>query len=471
MPSVAAQRKVLDGRATVVSYERDPETFVLRVWRKDSRSYWTSTIDGVSDIDSACEKALDVFLEYSSGTSPRTNKDKGGVPKVRQKKGVLSTLVEEYLAEEQERSDKGLIIARTVKNKAEALRIHFSEYCKQNNLTVTTDIVVGVFDRYEVFRAGCSKHTIRRELGAIKMFVSWLHRRKLLNPYEYTADLFKPVKLRDDDWDSNPPIRDDKEWRTILKHIHRFVKEGYDGPKKKTGIARERFHTLIMVLKNSGMRPGEALALRWSDVEVQNIHRESSSGGKHDRYVTHFRVLESKTGASREVTANCAEFLARWELTLRRHLDKYEKHFRYNDVDLIRSEKDGLPIIPKDTLIFTIPEKNEWKLSDYSQYNYYWREIMRRAKDELRGPQLSPHHYTIYSLRSSRAMELFEMGVDPFLAGKQLGHLPDMMAKIYARLPSRRRAIKEAAYIQFGRKDNADHVDVELSEVSTIKRD
>ena len=467
MPSVAEQRKVLDGRATVLSYTRDPETFILRVWRKEDRSYWTSTIDGACDIDSACERALDVFLDYRAdpmAASPKP-KEKGGAKKGKQKSGLLSDLVVKYLAEEQEKVDKGLIKPNTVKNKRETLTIHFPAYCKESNLQRSTDIKVGVFDRFEVFRAGCSRHTIRRELAAIKMFVSWIHRHKLMDPYEFTSDLFKPVKLKDDDWDSNPPIRDDKEWRTILKHLHRFVKEGYEHPKKRTGISRSRFHTLIMVLKNSGLRPKEALSLRWCDIETQNIFRETSGGGKVDRFVTHIRVLESKTGATREVTANVSQFFARWRKEVREWLDKYERHFRYNGVDLKRSEKDGLPVIPEDTLIFSIPHRSEWTMSDYSNYSYYWRELMRRAKEELRGPQLSPHPYTIYSLRSTRAMELFELGVDPFLAGKQLGHLPDMMAKIYARLPSSRRAIKEAAHIHFGRREDADNVTVSLDDV------
>ena len=492
MPSVNERRKVLDDRAEVCSYTRDPGTFYLRVWHKESRSYKSSRIDGAGDIDEAASKALDVYLAITSGTSPSTSKAKnnGDVQKARKKNGVITDLIERYLAEELEKVEKGLLKPGTVKNKQETLRNHLIPYLKEQKVTKTNDIKVGVFDRYELVRAGCSRHTIRRELAAMKMFCAWLHRHRLIDPYEFNADLFKPVKLKDEDWDSNPPIRDEKEWKIILKHLHAFVKEGERHPKKKVGMARKRFWTLLLLLKNGGFRPSEALALRWSDLEFENVGRISQSKreaelqlyeeegmlnelnqkqldslGRVDRYVVHVRVLASKTGALREVTCNAASPLARWKKELRMYMDKHEEHFTYNGVVLARSEKDGLPIIPMDTPVFSIPEKNEWKMSDYSIYNYYWRELMKRAKDELRGPILSPHRYTIYSLRSTRAVELFELGVDPFLSGKQLGHLPDMMAKIYARLPSRKRATKEAAHIQFGKRDDGGEI-VDVDDIS-----
>lgn len=504
MPSVAERRKVLDGRAEVCSYTRNLEVFYLRVWRKETRSYWTSRIDGVSDIETACLKALEIYLEYSQNQPvvavASSNRPKKAVAtSVRRKRSQISSYIFEYLNSEQDRADAGLVKENTVKNKKETLVRHLIPYLDYKKLVDCSQIKVGVFDDYTVWRMniaksemrdGLSRHTLRRELAEIKMFMSWLHRHKLLNPYEWTKDLIPSVKLKDEDWDSNPPIRDDEEWKVIIKHLHRYVKEGEKNPKKSVGINRTRFWTLVLLLRHSGLRVAEALALRWSDVEVENVGRISQSKrqaelqlyeeegmlmelnqkqldslGKVDRYIVHIRVLASKTGALREVTCAAAQALARWKKFIRLHLDTYEKHFQYNGVVLNRSEVDGLPIIPDDVPIFSFPEKNEWIESDSTNYNYHWRTLIKMCGDELRGPILSPHHYTLYSLRSTKAQELMENGVDVYVAAKLMGHTPDILYRIYQRLPQRKRAIQEAVPYEYGKRPTKEKL-VPLEEVT-----
>ena len=208
MPSVAERRKVLDGRAEVVSYTRDPEAFLLRVWRKETRSYWTRRIDGVCDVESACLKALDVFLEYGGASAPSRKTPKRNTDvQPRTKQGNLVEWVEKYLADQNEQVEAGLLKPNTVKNKSETYRLHLLPYLESKNIRSSKDIKVGVFDKYPVYRAGVSRHTLRRELGAIKMFLTYLHRHRLLDPYEMTDQLLPKVKLSDEDWDSNPPIQ------------------------------------------------------------------------------------------------------------------------------------------------------------------------------------------------------------------------------------------------------------------------
>ena len=452
MPSIAEKRKVLDGRCEVVSYTRDPEAFILRVWRKESRTYWTCRIDGACDIETASLKALDVFLSYSSGTASLPKRKEDGVQEVkpkRPKQGNILEWVNKYLAEDEERVDAGLLDIESLKNKRGTFNNHLIPYLTSRKIDNTRQIKIGVFDRYPIYRAGVSRHTLKRELGAIKQLMGYFHRHRMLDPYEFTADLIPTVKLKDEDLDSNPPIRDAQEWTTILKHLHRFVKNGQNDKRPRVLVSRTRFWTLLLLLKNSGLRPDEALALRWSDIEVQNIHRDTSSGGEVDRFVVHLRVLKSKTRALREVTANVAQPLARWKLTLREWLRDYQPNFKYNG-DVLKVDEKGLPIIPNNCLVFAIPEKNEWKKAVYSTIWDQWSSLMELAKDDIRGPLLSPHPYTLYSLRASRAQEMFELGVDPFLAAKQMGHKVDVMSQIYARMPSRKRAINEAAQLPFG---------------------
>ena len=87
------------------------------------------------------------------------------------------------------------------------------------------------------------------------------------------------------------------------------------------------------------MRPDEARSLRWRDIETEDIGRFSQTQWEEDmaflqlqgveeadldeddrrslglvsRYVTHIRILRSKTKSIREVTSNSAEALSRWK--------------------------------------------------------------------------------------------------------------------------------------------------------------
>ena len=124
--------------------------------------------------------------------------------------------------------------------------------------------------------------------------------------------------------------------------------------------------------------------------------------------------------------------------------------------------------VAENDLVFGIPEHNGVQITTYNTLNVNWRNIMKRCGDRLKGPLVSDHNYTIYSLRATRAQELMDMGVDVYLAATQLGHTVAILEKVYARLPQRRRATTEAAHIEFGkRKDNNQIVEIE----EVIRRD
>lgn len=473
MPSVNERQKVLDGRAEVCSYTRDPEVFYLRVWNPEKRSYRSSRIDGACDIETAAASALDVFLTLSAdGTQPSKKKSKkGDVPAPRTRKGNVEEWVLKFLSDQLEQVEGGLLKPKTVKNKQETLQNHLLPYLAKEKVVTTKDIQVGVFDRYPIYRVGSSRHTLRRELGCIKEFVTWLHRNRLIDPYEFTKDLFPSITLKDEDWDSNPPIRDQEEWQVILKHLDAYVDDGLKHPKKKVRLSRMRFKTLVLLLKATGLRPAEALSLKWGDLEFEQAwyvdkqkreeeiqlldkhegitldgmtEAQKEALGKVPRFIVHIRVLASKTGALREVTAEAAKPLAIWKETLEEYL---KNHYPSNTVT-------------KDTLVFAMPNLNEWILGDYSNISYQWRELMKRCGDELRGAILSPHKYTIYSLRSTRATELMEQGVDIYLAAKTLGHSPTILSKIYSRLPHRNRAKQELITPIVRNRDSETLVDI-----------
>ena len=481
MPTIATRKPVLDGRAEVITYTRDTSAFYLRQYIKEKRGYKTTRIYDVETEEDACNKSLDIFITTHStdakASQPRRGTKEGTKQKPR--KGLLKDWVRKYLDDEKEKVDNELLAPSTYKNKKECLAGHFLSYCNEYKILTTRDIKVGALDKYIIYRSEAKALTKRKELAIISGFIGHLIKHRMLDAYEAAQkDLVPRVRLVDADLDSNPPIRDSDEWMTILKHFRRYVKAGEQHPNPRTALWRKHFYSLLLVLKQTGMRPDEARRMRWRDIEFENVGRISKRQrdldlgelqaqgieewmlepevvediGKVNRYVSHIRVLKSKTGAQREITSNSAEVLARWKRDLREYLHKHELHFQLNGVELKRDKEDGLPIIPDDEYVFALPDKNEWKLPPYNTIYVRWRALMNELEGKLKGAQMSEHPYTIYSLRSSRAQELMDMGVDVYLASTQLGHSVAVLEKIYARLPQRRRATKEAAHIEFGKR-------------------
>lgn len=217
------------------------------------------------------------------------------------------------------------------------------------------------------------------------------------------------------------------------------------------------------------MRPDEARNLRWRDIETEDVgyfsktqweedmavlqvlgvqeidldEDDRQSLGRVSRYVTHIRILQSKTKSIREVTSNSTEVLARWKRWQKEYLSRMKEcgnGFTYE--------------ITEDDLVFGLPERDAVTITSYNTLNINWRNMIGGCAHRLKGPVMSDHKYTIYSLRSTRAQELIDMGVDVYLAATQLGHTLAILEKVYARLPQRRRVTQEAAHIEFGKRKN-----------------
>ena len=498
MPSIAARAFVLEGRAEVVAYTRDSSKYFLRVRVPNKAGYKSRRIDGVETLEAAVDAALDTYVLLGSAEQPSKPRrgTKEGTKIVSNKRGVFAWL-DQFLDSEHEKCQAGIIKGATLKNKEEIVRKHLKPYLQFEGITRPNQIKVGVFEKYEYWRVERnrkegddppSKLTLRKEAALIGNFVGYLVKNRCIDAYEAAQkkDIAPKIRLSDNDFDSNPPIRDADEWRVILTEIRKWVKEGASHQRPRTLIYRRMFWTLVLLLKQTGMRPAEARNLRWKDVETEDIGRfsktqwekdmafmqdqnidpysefeedevEAMELGRVSRYVTHLKITQSKTKSMREVTSNSAETLARWK--------KWQKEY-LND---IQSRVVGFDYeVSEDDLVFGIPEHNGVRITTYNTLNINWRKIMERCGDKLKGPMMSEHKYTLYSLRSTRAQELMDMGVDVYLAATQLGHTVAILEKVYARLPQRRRATTEAAHIEFGkRKDNNQIVEIE----EVIKRD
>ena len=489
MPTKAESRKVLDGRGEVLSYTRNPNVFYLRVYVPEKEGYTSQKIEDAKDIETACRQAIDVYLSLQSSPKPKpepkpkeatvggTGSVSASVARVR-----IDDQVKLFLEKQQERVDNNLIKEGTLRNLRKALINWLLPYCEKQGLVYTRDIQLGSLDDFIIFCGNASKNTIRTHLTNIKTFLKALSRQRLLDPYVagVISDLTPKVKITEEDLSANPPFRNEAEWLEFVKVLHAWVREAERLDNPRILYYRRKFWSLIMCLKQSGARPSEMLNLRWKDIETQDVGRISKSQrqldeqalheqgidpstlpvevqeslGRVPRYITHLRIITTKTGVPREVTCNSAEVLARW------------KKFQMERLEYLRQKHSyfNLQLTP-DTKVFESPVNGEWKQQGYSVFTQTWKELIKRAEPNLKGPLLSEHKYSIYSLRATRAQQLLELGVDVAIAAKSLGHSANMMLRVYAKLPVREQAMKAAiAGIEFGKR-KSDLRTVELEDL------
>jgi integrase len=146
--------------------------------------------------------------------------------------------------------------------------------------------------------------------------------------------------------------------------------------------ADQRDATLISVLAYAGLRPGEALALRWCDIRENTIlvERALSLGAEEDTKTTAHRTVR--------LLAPLRADLAEWRLA------------------------SGRP--PDDVLVFPNHERGAWTEAAYQSWR---RRSFKRALDAA-----GVDHATPYTLRHGFASLLLHEGRSVIYVARQLGH-------------------------------------------------
>ena len=107
LPKKSESRKVLKGRATVISYERNPEEFFLRVSIPGTSSFRSKRIPDASTLDAACDAAIDVWEEFKE--EPVSEEHVAERRRKSSKKITVEKMALEYVVQEEKRYDKGEI--------------------------------------------------------------------------------------------------------------------------------------------------------------------------------------------------------------------------------------------------------------------------------------------------------------------------------------------------------------------------
>lgn len=167
-------------------------------------------------------------------------------------------------------------------------------------------------------------------------------------------------------------------------------RQRYTAPAPGTDHTRHRDATLVSVMAYAGLRPGEALGLRWGDVREYTLIIE--------RAVSLGREADTKTGAHRTVRLldSLAGDLREWRLRSGRPAD--------------------------DELIFPSADGRVWTPTDYGN----WRKRnFARALSAL-AVKARP-----YDLRHSFASLLLHEGRSVIYVARQLGHGAQLTLRFY----------------------------------------
>jgi integrase len=195
---------------------------------------------------------------------------------------------------------------------ADLAREWWTVYAEPNLAPKTQVMYASLWDRYVLPRLG-GMELRRLTPAAIESFQAELHREGVGDPTIIkTLTLLQGMLQRAVVWGripSNPvaPIKKPAQKRArSVKPIPPSTVEAI----RHSLLSRKRLRdaTLVSVLAYAGLRPGEALALRWSDIGARTI--------LVDRAVALGEVKGTKTGKSRSVRllAPLATDLAEWRL-------------------------------------------------------------------------------------------------------------------------------------------------------------
>jgi len=214
--------------------------------------------------------------------------------------------------------------------------------------------------------------------------------------------------------DKNIPFTDD-DWIRLVYYLRTWVR-CVDQPRKET-FYRYVFGEFLKILANSGMRPHEALLLRWGDITIKErevTSWENSTDAHKQRPETRRELIveiqvspETKTGKRLVISPAGVYF--------RRIRDHYRKNGH---------------TCKRDEFIFrNVGTKNQHKdkytgmALSLANLRRLWYELMEELNLE--------NHYTIYSCRSFYINQKLELGIPPHIVAKNVGHTVETMEKHY----------------------------------------
>ncbi|WP_010317164.1 hypothetical protein, partial [Synechococcus sp. CB0205] len=327
MPAIKKSLQV-DKGISVFCYEHTKDGWYVRQWNKAERRYRTKRIEGATSETEALAnfyKALATFSETPQRAIRRISES-----------CTIAELVDEFNKLEVQRVDAGLKDEKARLRRVTSLR-RMLEYLDAKEIQFPNQIDVTTWEDYPIFRKSVMKNTRKTELRDVAVFCrSFLVPRGYLkNEIAMSRGFMPRITIGDDELDANPAITADD-----YKIINNYLRHQYCG-NARTYVgeySHRMFATFVHLLKNSGCRPSELLAVRRKDIEVTNPKRWSESKQKwEDDYKLKIHVRMSKTGKRRDVLcrSNAASNLLEFLKFQRGWLDRNHFTFTIKEESLI----------------------------------------------------------------------------------------------------------------------------------------
>ena len=430
MPAIHTSIPVETG-ISVFCYAKEREGWFVRKWNKSERRYRIKRIEGATTQAEALATFYKALVAFEQ--APQRNNRK------RSEGATLVELVEEFRVFEEQRVSAGLKDYNASIRRVQSMK-KMLEYFEVKEIIYPSQIDAMTFEDYPVFRKSAMKATRKTELKDIGAFCRMflVPRGYLTNELAMGKTFLPRVRINDDELDANPAItpNDYKVINTYLRGAFISGATTYKGE-----YTRRMFYCFIHILKNSGCRPSELLAVRRKDIEITNPQRFSESKQKwEDDFKLKLHIRKSKTGKRRDVlcrsnaASNLLEFL------------KFQKKWM---------KTNGFTFTPKDdSLLFGKPDELFEKTLAYRHLDSYWEQVRMELKDKLEGNRFSERKYTIYSLRSTFIEDCITANLDVYLVARLCGNSVDVIQKYYDRHDVLKRA-EEVQKLPIGRKKPA----------------
>jgi integrase len=246
-----------------------------------------------------------------------------------------------------------------------------------------------------------------------------------------------------------------EDWMSIVYYMRTWVRKKEN--RKEYGIFyRQIFCEFLKVLANSGLRPHEALMLKWTDIKLKVKEEVEYRPSKTEREISRdLRVSEILDGNRRVETLIEEGYES--DVELRR--DKVVRERIIAHIEVSPHTKTGrrLVICPAGVYFRRIRNLYRDKTGSFPQSNDYifmnigtshskkmdfvgrplsidhlrklWYEFMNDLKVDKDAH--FTNHYTIYSCRSFFINQRLELGVPPNYVAKLVGHSIKTMERHY----------------------------------------
>jgi len=261
-----------------------------------------------------------------------------------------------------------------------------------------------------------SDATINKELMDMKGF---------FDHYEHSGVEYPFLKINWKMAEENNPSFDADDWWNLVMYTRTWVRKTHtpNGNERKWNFYRIVMVEFLKTLGSSGLRPSEALLLRWRDVQIKRwVVEGNTTGKKSEKWSAIIQVSpQTKTGR-REVICPAGVFFKRL-------------HKHYTD--------HGYATKKDDYVFRNIGTKNsraDNHIGDALTLSYLRKLWYELIEDFTESPKGYPfvRKYTIYSARSFFINQRLELGIPPAVVADLVGHTISTMEKHYKKIAIRR---------------------------------